>query len=743
MRTTIFCLLTLLSVQVLAQSTQIDTTHQLSDVSIVAQKINRLPGAGQVIDAKKIAMLNQPDINKVLRIVPGVQIRDEEGFGLRPNIGLRATPVNRSAKITIMEDGVLMSPAPYADPSAYYFPTFARMESVEVLKGSSQIKQGPYTIGGAINLISTSIPQTLQGQISAGYGSFGTNQQRVWIGNSGPQLDYVFDVSRIASAGFKDLDNGGKTGFDRRDFMAKIRLHNASTAKFRQSVTLKFLNMTEDGNESYLGLTFEDFKQTPNRRYAATQMDYLDLQHQHVSVGYLGSLHDHFQVSITGYYANTYRDWARVNHINGTGLMTILSNPIDQSEGYQVMTGKANGEIGFQSAARNFYSQGVQTTIRKNLVTGNVRHEIQFGARFHQDQADRYATLSTYQMNNGWMALSEAGIKGNAENQIRKAESVSGFLQYELQYKRLTITPGIRLEQIKLENHNYGVNDVARWGANLTMATNELNVFLPGIGFNVVMNHGMSLFGGLHKGFSPPGTPSAASASSQAMAETAMNYELGYRLKNKNLRTQLVGFYSDYDNILGSDNFSGGGAGTGDMFNAGRAKVYGVEVSVDWNLWQVLVRNESRKLNLAVAYTYSDARFADTFENAGGDWGSGVVNAGDQIPFITPHLLTASLVYEQSKLNIALVGRYVGLTSTKPDQGTWYVPSDAVNYNDVNAIDASFVMDVSANYRWNQRLTTYCAINNALNTSYIVANLPQGYRPGMPLSVMVGLKCAL
>ena len=148
-------------------------------------------------------------------------------------------------------------------------------------------------------------------------------------------------------------------------------------------------------------------------------------------------------------------------------------------------------------------------------------------------------------------------------------------------------------------------------------------------------------------------------------------------------------------------------------------------------------------MNLALAYTYSDARFSETFQNAGGDWGSGVIHAGDQIPFITPHLLTATLVYEQGKLNMAVVGRYVGLTSTKPGQDTWLVPSDAINYDDVNAIDASFVLDVSANYRWNQRFTTYCAINNAMNTSYIVANLPQGYRPGMPLSVMIGLKCAL
>jgi Fe(3+) dicitrate transport protein len=63
--------------------------------------------------------------------------------------------------VLLLEDGVPLSFAPYGDNASYYHPPIERFERIEVLKGASQVRFGPQTIGGVINYITPRAPDEL------------------------------------------------------------------------------------------------------------------------------------------------------------------------------------------------------------------------------------------------------------------------------------------------------------------------------------------------------------------------------------------------------------------------------------------------------------------------------------------------------------------------------------------------------------------------------------------------------
>jgi len=198
----------------------------IEEITIVGErsKEEQITGAAQYIDEAKLEEFTYADIQRILRQVPGVSIQIEDGYGLRPNISIRGVATERSSRITLLEDNVLISPAPYSAPSAYYFPTAGRMHAIEILKGPAAITQGPYTIGGAMNLISTPIPGGHSGAVMAEAGEDSTYRVHA---NYGATLDsgfgFLLETHQWQSHGFQNIDrSAGHSGLDIEDYTAKV-----------------------------------------------------------------------------------------------------------------------------------------------------------------------------------------------------------------------------------------------------------------------------------------------------------------------------------------------------------------------------------------------------------------------------------------------------------------------------------------------------------------------------------------
>ena len=270
--------LLLLPVLVLAQDAP-NSSKAIDTVTIIGKKtdVADIPGSAHVVDSEELAEFAQSDVLRVLRSVPGVYVQEEEGYGLRPNIGIRGSGLDRSARIALLEDGVLIAPAPYAASSAYYFPTQRRMSAVEVLKGPASVAVGPRTTGGAMNMISTPIPDAMSTSVDVRISDNSPMDAHVNGGNRGERFSWLLETVQAKSDGFKTIEGpvGGDTGFDIEDYVFKLGWQGDG-----QSLLLKTQYSEEVSNETYLGLTHTDFDADPNRRYGLSSIDQMDYDHQ-------------------------------------------------------------------------------------------------------------------------------------------------------------------------------------------------------------------------------------------------------------------------------------------------------------------------------------------------------------------------------------------------------------------------------------------------------------------------------
>ena len=702
--------------------------RKLTRITVTGDSADKVPGSAHVLEGKELEKVNTGfnDISRILRNVPGVNVQEEDGFGLRPNIGFRGTSVERSANITLMEDSVLAAPAPYAAPAAYYFPTAGRMEGMEILKGASQVKYGPRTVGGSLNLFSTKIPSKFRVRSDVRFGDENTLIGHLNVGDSQKNFGYLLETYQANTNGFKDLDNGGDTGYDLQDYMTKLRFNTDPSAPMYQELEVKLGYYDQFANETYLGLTDADFEATPFRRYAGSQRDNLDLNHRLYQVTHYAEVSSKVDVTTTVYRTEAERDWFKLDTVNGVSTADILSDPNTYSNEMSWIRGGNSpaDALALRHNDREYYAAGVQSVLGYKIQGGDVEHDVEFGVRYHQDEEDRFQNEENFQMLNGSMVLTSVDELGTAGNRINKADAWAFFVQDEVSYKKLKVTPGVRVESINLTRKDYGSEDPNRTGANLNQDSNTLNVVIPGVGAFYEMTPELGVFGGVHKGFSPPG-PSEG----DVKEEESVNYELGTSYRKNSFDAELVGFFSDYSNLLGEDTLSGGGAGTGDLFNAGAAEVWGFESSAGYNLastWQSKLAVPAR-----LTYTYTNATFRDDFDSEL----FGLVSSGDSLPYIPENQLSLSLGLEEPELwGVYLLGHYVDAMPTVAGQ------SGTVSTLET---DSYFVFDLRGEIKVSQTTKLYAMVQNLFDEEYAVARRPAGARPGMPQTFLAGIKLDL
>ena len=681
------------------------------------------PGSATLIDDVALEKFEYTDINRILSAVPGVNLQEEDGYGLRPNIGLRGTSPERSKKITIMEDGILTGPAPYSAPAAYYFPNVSRMSAVEVFKGPSTIQYGPATVGGAINMVSRPIPYTGEGELDVQYGSDKFQRFNTYYGEQIGDFGYVLEGLRVSADGFKDLDGGGDTGFVRNDVNLKTSWQ--VFGEVSHSFLLKLGYADEESNETYLGLTESDFNKDPNRRYSASQLDKSEWTHQQFQFTHSMELND---MTITSdVYRNDFdRDWFKINSFNsGVTLQDVLADPVTYDTYYNVLTGSAASDTATQlqigNNGRKYISQGIQTRINSEQFVMGMAHNLEVGVRYHQDEVERNHTEQNYAMEVGGILTSVDGTFVTALNNKDEAKALALYIQDEITFDDTTITLGVRHESIESIKTTYG----NATGGQIQKEELSQSVTLPGAGVYSQVLPNLGLLAGIYKGF----TAATPNGSGDIEPEESTNYEFGGRYSGFG-QTEVIGFVNDYSQFSGTCSVANAcdGADAGNQANAGSALVYGLETS-----WKDEFEWQAYQLSVSVTYTFSNGEFGEDFTDTSGAFGEAglEIKEGNEIGYLPEHRLNVQIGIAKDKWAANVSALYQSEMRNIPGEGS---------IDSSERIDAYTVIDISANYQIHPSFKLYSTLDNALGNEYVVSAKPYGFRPGKPRSINVGAK---
>ena len=710
----------LLSILFFVPAFSADDIETIESVTIIGsvEDLRKLPGSGQVIPNEDLLKAMDTDIQKILTAVPGVYMRTEEGYGLRPNISIRGTAIERSGKVTIMEDGVLVAPSPYTSSSAYYFPTTGRIHSVEVLKGPAAVSQGPQTIGGAINLISTPIPNTPSGKFVQELGENGMMRTHAYYGGTSGNFGALVEVHEHESDGFDSIANvGGDTGFDKSDLMVKARYESGV-----HSLTFKMVDLDETSNQSYVGLSQASFNANPRVRYGATAYDKMMNDGEQTSLTYVGDF-ENFNVQFTSWQNDYHRDWFKVSDFNNDkehgeqdDINELISDANNGSANAQaILDGQLPVEIEYKHNNRYYTNEGYQFSINTSLGI----HDLTLGYRDMEDsesriQAHEYADQAA---DGSLSALyGYVGLSGS-NNRLRESSATSYYLQDTMDFGKLDITLGYRSEDYDQRHRRWGegagpnLTAVRVTSVRDTFATNDHTTSSFGATYDLSDN--VTLVAGFHEGMTPM---------FGADPEEADNTELGMRYSAGTANLEVFYFSSEYSNLAAECTLVSGAACNADesaVFSGGAADVEGLEFSGSW-----ILEGDGVSYPVALAYTSTDA----TFNNSSESEYFGVVAAGDDLPYVPSSSMSivAGFVTDSGLSgNMRLID--VGSSCSIAACGTY------------NKINAHTIIDLNLRKALNDSMDIYAIIENVSDDADIISRAPsEGARSQKPRTIKVG-----
>jgi len=680
---------------------------------------SKIPGSANYINSTTINNINPISGNEVFRQSTGLNVVDEEGAGMRVNIGIRGLDPDRSRSVLILEDGIPIALAPYGEPEMYYTPSFERMMGVEILKGSGQIMYGPQTIGGVINYITNQPPPVSSGRIKLQAGQGGYLNGLFNYGNTQGNVGYTISLLK------KRADKLGQTAFDINDLSGKVVLNLSEKA----IISLKAGIYEETSNSTYLGMTQTMFDQGGQDFVHMAPHDLLKLSRYTLTVNHDYKWTKKTKIRSTAFAYSTSRNWRRQEFVSNNSKNDKPNNWTGVTWGDESITG---GAIYMRDATvhrnRRFEVAGFESGITHEYNLFGIENTLKFGGRYIFEKANE-------QRINGTRFNSKSGAL--VEDETRPGNAISTYIhQMSKLRSNIELNLGIRMEHFRyardINRRTFVVN-----GQNLLLDTilnksNTITQLIPGVGVTWKTSDKVNIFAGLHSGFAPPRTKDAISNIGEVYnlnAEKSINTELGIRANPfRGLQTEMTFFHMNFSNQIIPVSESSGGLGVG-LVNGGTTIHQGIESAIHLQIAEIVGWTKTN-LSLHTNITYVEAYFTGERQKDGKNI------QGNSTPYAPSWIINSNITFQSFKgFLFSLSHNYISDQFADELNTTKATPDGRIGL-----IPTYHTLDGNMSYHLQKlNMTFSLCVKNITNERYIASRRPQGIRLGLPRWVTLGI----
>lgn len=495
----------------------------------IKDEIKDIPGTVNVLDGAQIRESGAQSIGQVINRIPGVNYLDEDGRGLKPNIGLRGLDPLRNRNLLVLVDGKFpIGMTLYGDPAAYYMIPLEQVERIEVIKGASPVLYGGYSVGGVVNMITKkaeSIPQT---KLDVGFGSWNGMTAQFSTGADNGKFNYFISGLRRQGDGYRDRAEFGVNDYT-------VRLGSQLDDSSELSV---YLNYFSESSQTPGGLTQSQYDDNP--RQSQHTSDQFFSQRFSTALSYKKSISEHQSISSSLYGNYFQRDWW-IAYLNPT----------------------TNGFL------RDIHAFGNVTDYNLTKAVAGHDNSLIVGVRVHTDRLDDINIA-------GATKDSRTGL--TTGNKINTSFIYEAYVYDEFGITRdLVFAPGVRYTNVK-----YNRNDFV--ASRKDALTSDAFIYSAGLIYKI-LDHSR-VYTTFSKGFQPPAlnsalAPGTVDANIDLQPETSENFELGFRTNPVSwLSLNVSAYRMDFDNKVITE----GGVNK----NAGSSYHRGIETEIELGAWSGL-----------------------------------------------------------------------------------------------------------------------------------------------------------